>query len=535
MDQPISLRALIVDDNVADACLLAFHLSEGGYDPDYECVDNAQAMRESLTRGPFDIVFCDFVLPRFSAQEALDLAKELQPDLPFILVSGMIEEEGSSELLLAGADDFIAKGRYTRLIPIVRRALAAKHAREHHAPAAAEPAASSPRRRIARDEFVARLRQALTLSAAGPLAIVRLELNQFRRVSEYLGYASRGGLLDSVASRLVEALPAEIALADLEAGEFALIAGNEADAKEIAERLLAVLQRSFVVGEQAIRLSATFGIAVAEEPADADALIRRAGMVVDRGRRTGAAVAVFNADDHRAEAEFRRNEEFRLAVERGELVLHFQPQVRGEDLTPTGVEALVRWNHPAKGLLPPGAFVHLAAEAGPDQPMTGWVLKGALSQCRAWWMMGYRVPVSVNLTMADAQDPSLIQKIGDLLRDFALPPSALVVELTEDTAITDPGAVAQTVQALHGLGVTVSIDDFGTGFATFTYLQLPAQELKIDRSFIEGLVSRPADGVIVRAAIELAHQLGLVAVAEGVENEDTWRRLRELGCDSAQG
>lgn len=541
-DRANALRALIVEDAEEDAELLAFHLRKAGYDVIYERVDSEPAMRLSLARGTFDIVFCDYVIPGFGAKAAFQLLRQTHQDLPFIVVSAEVDEEGASDLLIAGADDFIAKGRYTRLAPTVRRTLAT--AEEHRRVERLQLALELQTQRDAltglftRAAFIERIRQGLARVPAMPVAVMRLELDQLARINESVGYDLGDELVRAVAARLATAVPAEAALARIASDEFGVTAAVGEDAAlQLAGQLLATLERPFVIGGQAIHVTAVVGAAVSpQHGTDAATLMRRAGIARERARRSGLATALCSAEDERSGGGLAEVEEFRGAIGRGELVLHYQPQVEGDLLTPIGIEALVRWAHPRRGLLPPAAFLPLVRENGFGRLLTRWVLREALSQCRAWRMAGSALSVAVNLTMDDAQDPALVDHIAELLTELGLPAVALELELTEDTAITDPVAVEQTVRRLNALGSRIAIDDFGTGYATLTYLQrLQVHRLKIDRSFVQGVRSRPADAVIVRSAIELGHELGLTVIAEGVEDEETWQGLRAVGCDGAQG
>lgn len=536
------LRALIVDDSDHDAEILVFQLRKGGWEVQYERVDSEVALRTSLARGTFDIVFCDYFIPGFGAQAAFDLVRQSFPDLPFIVVSAVVDEDGAADLLVAGADDFIAKGRYVRLLPTVRRALRA--AEEHRTRERLQLALDLQVQRdavtglLTRTAFIEQMRQALAEAPTMPLAVVRLDLDRFSRVNESFGHERGDELLREVAVRLATTVPEGAILARIASDEFGVVVRDGAEAAlRLADQMLAALERPFVVGGNAVHLTAAAGVAASpQHGTDPATLIRRVSAAGDRAKRAGLPTALFSPEDERAGIGLAEVEEFRSAIERNELSLHYQPQFEGRPLAPAGVEALIRWHHPKRGLLLPSEFLPLVREAGLGRRLTRWVLEEALSQCRAWWMSGSEIPVAVNLTMEDAQDPALTDRLAQLLAAHDLPARALELELTEDTAITDPVAVEQTVRRLSALGASIAIDDFGTGYATLTYLQrLPVHKLKIDRSFVLGLLTRGADAVIVRSAIELGHQLGLTVIAEGVEDEATWQGLRELGCDGAQG
>jgi diguanylate cyclase len=224
------------------------------------------------------------------------------------------------------------------------------------------------------------------------------------------------------------------------------------------------------------------------------------------------------------------------AIERDELVLHFQPKFELRTRRLLGVEALVRWQHPERGLLPPVEFVPMAEHTALIRPLTLWVLDRAMRQCKLWRDAGHDVTIAVNLSVANLLDSSLPGDVAALLGELKLPPSALELEITESVVMTDPVRARQVLDLLRSMGIRLAIDDFGTGHASLAYLQrLPVSELKIDRAFVGAMTDSPGDEAIVRSTIEMAHNLGLEVVAEGVEDEAVTERLRVLGCDTAQG
>jgi EAL domain-containing protein (putative c-di-GMP-specific phosphodiesterase class I) len=228
--------------------------------------------------------------------------------------------------------------------------------------------------------------------------------------------------------------------------------------------------------------------------------------------------------------------ELRQAITANQLVLHFQPKVSLETGRIVHAEALVRWQHPQHGLLAPDRFIPLAEQTGLIAPLTDWVLDAALRQARVWRERGRAIPVAVNVSVQNLDDPRLAASVAELLDRYGVPPRDLIVEITETSVLVDPARATEVLGRLRTLGVRVAIDDFGAGQSALGYLkQLPADELKIDRSFIRDLQHNDRDAAIVRAAIELGHSLGLSVVAEGVEDEVTWDQLASLGCDVAQG
>jgi EAL domain-containing protein (putative c-di-GMP-specific phosphodiesterase class I) len=228
--------------------------------------------------------------------------------------------------------------------------------------------------------------------------------------------------------------------------------------------------------------------------------------------------------------------ELRRALEEHELVLHFQPKIDFSTQRINGVEALVRWNHPRHGLLYPDRFIGLAEDSGMIKNLTVEVMRLALEQTQAWRAQGMELPVAVNVSALNLQDVGFPELVASMVTEYETPPRLVELEVTETAIMTEPLRAIENIRKLASLGVQVSIDDFGTGYSSMAYLQkLLVAKIKIDRSFVMEMGKRENDEVIVRSTIDLAHNLGLKAVAEGVENQDAWDKLRDMGCDSAQG
>ena len=254
-------------------------------------------------------------------------------------------------------------------------------------------------------------------------------------------------------------------------------------------------------------------------------------------KRAGSGHSVYTvAQDQHSRERLAIASDLRRAIESGDLVLHFQPKLACQSGELAGVEALVRWNHPERGLVAPDQFIPLAEQTGLIGLLGRRVLELALQQSRMWRAIGLQLPIAVNLSMRELLDPELPREIERMLARWGVEPSLLRVEITESTLMVDPTRTRSTLTRLCELGVRLSIDDYGTGYSSLRYLQqLPVDELKIDRSFVQHMVVNDNDLTIVRSTIDLAHGLGLQVVAEGVENEETWQRLARVGCDQAQG
>jgi predicted signal transduction protein with EAL and GGDEF domain len=329
-------------------------------------------------------------------------------------------------------------------------------------------------------------------------------------------------------------------LARLGGDEFAvLLPGASAVAAQVvARKLLDVLEQPFDLGDASVNVAASIGIAAfPEHGRDSETLLRCADVAMYVAKRGGAGAAVYVADqDQHSRDRLEVAGALRRAIQYGELLLHFQPKLHCISGEVVGVEALVRWHHPERGLVPPDQFIPVAEQCGLIGPLGRRVLDLAVREARTWQDMGYRFPVAVNLSMRDMLDPELPSDVEQILSKWQMDPSCLRVEITESSLMVDPVRTRATLVRLRELGVRLSVDDYGTGYSSLRYLQqLPVDELKIDRSFIRHMVSNENDFMIVQSTVDLAHGLGLSVVAEGVEDAETCQRLSAIGCDQAQG
>ncbi|HWF72367.1 MAG TPA: bifunctional diguanylate cyclase/phosphodiesterase, partial [Solirubrobacteraceae bacterium] len=366
------------------------------------------------------------------------------------------------------------------------------------------------------------------------------DLNRFKEVNDSFGHPAGDELLRQLGARLKKSLRSSDLVVRLGGDEFAVaLVGADADRAEmVAARLIAAIEEPFLIDSVTARLSASIGIAlVPDDAVDAAGIMACADLAMYRAKISGQPYAVYREDLDGGHG-LPLVDELRGAIERCELELHYQPQldlVSGEIVA---VEALVRWPHARLGLVAPLEFLPLAEEAGLMGPLTAVVLDQALAQCAQWRGAGRRVTVSVNVSTTNLVDPGFPDEVARALDRHGLEAAALVLEITETTAIADFDRTNAAIEALRRLGLVVSVDDFGAGFTSLTYLSsLPVGELKLDRSFIVGLTS--ANGgrnlALVRATIALAHTLGLRVVAEGVEDKASLHMLTSLGCDLAQG
>jgi diguanylate cyclase (GGDEF)-like protein len=374
-----------------------------------------------------------------------------------------------------------------------------------------------------------------------PAAMLLIDLDRFKEVNDTLGHDYGDALLVEVAERLGGALRRGDTLARLGGDEFAILVAGAPDrgaVVELATRLQAALRRPFALRGVAVELEASIGVALyPEHGTTIGRLLQRADVAMYDAKRGRRGVATYTADrDPYSADRLGLLAELRSAIERDELVLHYQPKISLETGELTGVEALVRWQHPSRGLLGPDAFIPLAERTGAVADLTRWVVDHALAQCRAWRDRGIDLPVAVNLAAANIVDVTLPEAIGALLERYDVPAEQLECEISEHTVMADPVRATAVLAGLRELGVGLSLDDFGTGHSSLSYLKrLPLDEVKIDRSFVAGMAADENDAVIVRSTIDLARNLGLRVVAEGVETAEIMDALRELRCDVAQG
>ncbi len=377
-------------------------------------------------------------------------------------------------------------------------------------------------------------------------AVLLLDLDHFKDINDTMGHRAGDEVLIQVGPRLGGVLRDHDTLARLGGDEFCLLlhdVGSAQDAVKVAKRIGAALEEPFEVDGITLGIEASCGIAVGPyDGASADLLLQRADVAMYVAKEAHTDVKVYssrldpNTADHLALLG-----DLRHAVNRNEFVLHYQPKASLSTREVSGVEALIRWQHPSHGLLYPDRFIPEAERSGLIEPMTEWVLDQALGQCRQWLdAEGADRPneltVAVNLSTRSLLDASLPSSVLASLSRWGVPARMLELEITETIIMTDPVRARRVLTELAEMGLTLAIDDFGTGYSSLAYLRdLPVTQLKIDRSFVQEMGSDLDDAVIVRSVVDLARNLGLQTVAEGVEDASTWDQLTDLGCDSAQG
>lgn len=402
-----------------------------------------------------------------------------------------------------------------------------------------DPLTHLPNRALLHDRLSQEI--AYSLRANTGFAVVLMDLDRFKDVNDTLGHEDGDALLCEVGRRLKQAARMEDTVARLGGDEYVIIlheVGNAA-VPTVAKKLLAALSAPFSLSGQSVDISGSLGISLFPEHAeDASALIRKADIAMYVAKRARKGYALYSPDQENIASRNRLSlmSELREAIQTGQLCLHYQPKIDHQRKQVIGVEALVRWDHPQRGFLPPDQFIPLAEESGLIGPLDQWVLKTAIHQVAALREVGYPLTVAVNLSARSLHDTELPVIIDDLLRHNGGDAGMLTLEITESAVMSNPSDSLGILQKLDHMGIAIAIDDFGTGYSSLAYLkQLPVDELKIDKSFVMSMEENDSDAVIVRSTIDLAHNLGLNVTAEGVENQDTWDTLTILGCDVSQG
>ncbi len=397
-----------------------------------------------------------------------------------------------------------------------------------------------------RSLFLDRLQHALSVAARRQtaIAVLFLDLDQFKLVNDSLGHAAGDELLAAVAPQIEQALRPGDTVARFGGDEFAVLVedvGDERGATRIAERIAESLARPFILREREHFVSASIGISIGTGTEDPEALIRDADSALYRAKDRGrGGYEIFDEVMRSRVIEHMQTEnDLRRALQRDEFVLHYQPTVRLADGSIAAMEALLRWDHPERGLIGPLAFIPVAEESRLIVPIGRWVIEQACRQAALWQRLrpdAAPVGVAVNLSPRQLADPELIHHIEASIEANGIEPSTLWLELTESTVLDDTTYVEATLGSLNRLGVRLVLDDFGVGFSSLGYLKrLPLSMVKLDRSFVENVTESPHDAAIVRAVSEMAETIGLGVVAEGVETEEQVRAARDLGCGYAQG
>ncbi len=545
----VPLRVLLVEDSADDAELVLRALRRGGYQPEHRRVDTPEDMARALDDYDWDIVLADYAMPRFSAFDALAMVQERGLDIPFIVISGTIGEEIAVQAMKAGAHDYLMKDNLARLVPAVEREL--READERRARRVAEETVwhqayhdaltGLPNRWL----LVDRLTQAIAYARreGAHVALLFLDLDRFKLVNETLGHTVGDELLRLVADRLHEGLREGDTLARPGGDEFAVVlAGVEApeEAARVAEDLVRRLDAPLRVQGRDFHLAATVGVALfPEHGQDPETLLKNAEAAMYAAKQEGGgAVRWYEPHmDTVVEDRLTLENELRRALRQDELVVYYQPQVSLADGSLVGVEALVRWQHPERGLVPPMRFIPLAEETGLICPLGEQVVAKAAADVARLRAAGTALPrLAVNVSACQLRQPDVPRRLAELVRAAGADPAMLEIEITESALMQATETASEILRGLRGMGMRIAIDDFGTGYSSLTYLKrFPVDALKIDQAFTRQVTSQSDDAAIVEAILAMARSLRLATVAEGVETEAQREWLAARGCDAMQG
>ncbi|MEZ5428555.1 MAG: EAL domain-containing protein [Pyrinomonadaceae bacterium] len=549
---------LIVDDEPFVRKLLEEILSEK-----YCCqtADSAEKGLNLLQSENFQLVLADINLGGMSGIEMIPHVHNQSPDTVIMMISGEQTIERAIQAMRIGAFDYIGKP-----LDLGHIEVAVERALEHHSLLVAKRLHETKLEELVKQRteeliylsyhdpltnlpnsilFEDRLSQALYQANRNKhrLAMLYLSIDRFNMVSDTLGPKHGYELLKEVAARLTESVGEEITIARFEGDEFAMLVSqidSTDDIIELTNRIFENLEYPFVVDDSEIFISFSIGISLfPDDGKDEQTMLKNASAALARAKEKGGGNFQFYIPgiNHQARKRLMLENNLRRAVENQEFEVYYQPKIDVWTEKIAGLEALVRWNHPEMGLISPAEFIPLAEETGLIIPIGNWVLRNACYQVKDWENKGFRTGrLSVNISARQFEQRDLVQIIKGIVDEVGLPPGSLELELTESSLMKNPQASIQTLSKLKEFGILVSIDDFGTGYSSLSYLQrLPIDILKIDQSFVSEITNNPDNVALVLAIIELAHNLRLQVIAEGVETAGQLDFLRDIGCDEFQG
>ena len=540
------LRLLLVEDAEIDADLVLHELEKGGFELQYALVSAEHDVRDQLTRFQWDLVISDYSMPGFNGIQCLAILHELGLDIPFILVSGTVGEELAVDAMKTGAHDYMMKGRLHRLVPAIRRELREVSIRRDRKQfmeyleflAYHDPITRLPNHQYFIEEVDTQLRKCAHAGKAAVL--VSIEIERFNEIRAITQPADLNALINRIIDRIRSHSRSPDSFARINDQSLALLYTSTQGLphEEMGKTLTALFEEPFSLDPILIHIDVAIGIAAfPEHGEDAHQLLRNATIAANLARSKHRDYALYSSKDDRTSPENAALlGELRDAIRQDKLVLHYQPIIEIAGNGVTGVEALVRWNHPTRGLLPPGMFLEAAEHSNLIIPLTRWVANAASQQWKKWHGAGLNIYISINLSIRNIQNPGFISDLDTLLEDADINPRKMIFEITESGIMTDSEVALEVLKYIHSRGCGIAIDDFGAGQSSFAYLKvLPVDIIKIDRMFISNIVTDVHDAAIVTAILDFAKRMNKKVIAEGVETSGTLDVLRKLGCGFAQG
>lgn len=541
----------MVEDNEDDVFLLNAQLSARGIDTYSERVDSAPELSRALDEREWDLVICDHAMPGFDSGSALEIVRRSGRDIPFIIYSGKISDHMAFSAMRNGVADYVQKGNIARLVPVIERELRGVEARRAvqtadariHALAFFDTLSALPNQTLLRAQIDDWLDNERRSAEARHAALLVVDIDRFLRINTSFGYDAGNVVLREVVSRLIERAGKGAMIARLSGDRFCVFApscSTRDDARLFAYRLQDAFASPVIKDGLELFLTASIGIAMTPGDGDeAQALIMNAEAAMSSAKRSGGNGLIFYAHEMSANSAEKLVLETHLrhAVQRSELFLNYQPILNGSTGCTSGVEALLRWRHPQRGIIPPDRFIPLADESGLIVEIGAWVMREACTQGRIWHEQGMQdLSMSVNVSAVQFAQPRLLETVRTTLEDTGFPAEKLVLEITESVLMKDAETTIGMLKALKNMGVRISMDDFGTGYSSLSYLKrFPIDIVKIDKSFVRDINDDPDDAAIIRVIIALARSLRLTTVAEGVETPEQLGFLRREQCDRFQG
>lgn len=548
------LKILLIDDDEDDYVVTRDLLSESkGLKHELQWVHSYEEALEAIGLNEHDVYLLDY---RLGAHTGLDLLRNAASNgcrAPIILMTGQGDQEVDYKAMKAGAADYLVKGDLNAplLERSIRYAIERKRTEAHiYHMAYYDGLTSLPNRVLFQD----RLKQAIAASERhnNMTAILFLDLDNFKRVNDTLGHFWGDELLKGVAERLMSVMRKSDSVARHSCNDlFARLGGDEftvllnvinesREASRAAQRIVELLSKPFLLDGSEIVISSSIGIAIyPDDGTDVHTLLKNADAAMYHAKDHGKNNYQYYKQYMNAAAFDRLTLEndLRRAIEQDGLILYYQPQISTVNGALIGLEALIRWQHPEKGIILPSDFIPLAEDTGLIIPISEWVLKTACSQIKAWQAEGHKiVPVAVNLSSRQFQQEDFITILSGILDESGVDPHNLILEITEGTIMQNTETVFDLLHELNEMGLLLTIDDFGTGYSSLSYLKkFPIHAIKIDRSFVSEINTNDDDAAIAMAIISMAHSLKLKVVAEGVETKDQLMMLCDQKCDAIQG
>ncbi|MFS8607451.1 MAG: EAL domain-containing protein [Gammaproteobacteria bacterium] len=539
------MRILLVEDDADDAAFLRACLAQaGGRTVDLTRIDTIAAATEALAQGQFDVVLLDLHLPDATGSECVERIQQAQPEVPIVVLSGQGDEDYAIEILHRGVQDYLVKweGGGRIILRSIRYAIERKRSEiKLNYLARYDSLTGIPNRQYLCDQ----LERAVTRAqrARKKVGLLFLDLDRFKSVNDTLGHQLGDRLLCAVVERLKASIRAGDLLARLGGDEFAVLLEDVAgplEVEAVARALLACFTEPFDVGPRQLSVTASIGVTLYPvDTQDPLALLNNADIAMYQAKESGRNTFRFFTQSmqeeilryHRVESDLKK------AIADGQFRLVYQPQFGLHDRRVHAVEALIRWNHPERGLLWPDEFIAVAEESGYIVPIGLWTLEEVCRQLKEWERLRLPLPrVAVNVAAIHFHQPAFRRQVQQTLLRYGIDPSLIELELTERSLMEDTDAVQTCLRGLKETGVRLAIDDFGTGYSCLSYLRrFPIDVLKIDRSFVSDLDSNGDDQAICGTILSIAQQLGLDSVAEGIETEGQLEYLTRHGCRYGQG